>query len=118
MSQFQNFFPDETILAETNGFMVKGFFGSKMGFAVLTNKRLAFIEKKMVVGGGLAGALIAEAAGVTKPKLKLDLPIEDIHSWERPRKNDLRVFTQRGEKHLFRPLDFEDWDKKLKSLKG
>lgn len=118
MSKYQNFFPDETIFAEVQGFLVKGLFGTKTGFAVLTNKRVAFIEKKQVYGGGLVGALVVEAAGVTKPKLKLDIPISEIFSWERPRKNDIRITTKVGEKHLIRPVDYEKWDAKLKELKN
>ncbi|PKP02349.1 MAG: hypothetical protein CVU11_12230 [Bacteroidetes bacterium HGW-Bacteroidetes-6] len=116
MSKYQNFFPDETIIAEVQGFLVKGLFGSKMGTAILTDKRIAFIEKKQVVGVGLIGALAAEATGITKPKLKLDIPITEVFSWERPRKNDIRITTKVGEKHLIRPVNYDEWDAKLKGL--
>lgn len=98
MSRYQNFFPDEEVLHEQiHAFWVKGFLNSKMGAMVVTDKRIAFIEKKMVVGGGLVGRLAAEAAGVTKPKLKVDVEFDQIAKYSHPKKMDVLIETKGGE---------------------
>ena len=117
-NQFELFFPEEDILIQAKGFWVKGALNAKTGTAIMTNKRIAFVEQKQVYGGGLVGALVVEASGIKKPKLKLDVEIKDIESWERPKKNDIRFFDKEGNKYTLRPVKFDEWDAKLKELKG
>jgi len=114
---FELFFPEEDILFQVKGFWVKGALNAKTGTAIMTNKRIAFIEQKQVYGGGLVGALVVEASGIKKPKLKLDVEISNIDRWEHPRKNDIRFFDKEGNKYLLRPVNFDEWNAKLKELK-
>ncbi|PLW92042.1 MAG: hypothetical protein C0592_12785 [Marinilabiliales bacterium] len=115
---FELFFPEEDILIQAQGFWVKGALNAKTGTAIMTNKRIAFIEQKQVYGGGLVGALVVEASGIKKPKLKLDVEIANIDRWEHPKKRDIRFFDKEGNKYTLRPVNFEEWDAKLKELRG
>ena len=118
MSQFQSFFPDETILIEQKGWYVKGFLNAKTGTIILTNKRIAFIEQKQVVGGGLIVVAADAALGVSKPKLKVDVLIENIKNWEQPKKVDIKIESNDGESFILRGVKFKDWDEKIKELKN
>ena len=116
---FELYFPEEDILFQVTGFWVKGVLNAKTGTCIMTNKRVAFVEQKQYYGGGgLIGALVVEASGIKKPKLKLDVEINNIDRWEHPRKRDIRIFDNEGNKFLFRPVNFDEWDAKLKELKG
>ena len=115
---FELFFPEEDILIQAQGFWVKGALNAKTGTAIMTNKRIAFIEQKQVYGGGLVGALVVQASGIKKPKLKLDVEIANIDRWEHPKKRDIRFFDKEGNKYTLRPVNFEEWDAKLKELRG
>lgn len=117
-SKFEVFFPEEDILIEATGFWIKGALNAKAGTLIMTNKRVAFIEQKQVYGGGLLGAVIVEASGIKRPKLKVDIEIKDIDKWEHPRKRDIRIYNKEGNKFLLRPVKFEEWEDRLKELRG
>lgn len=117
MSKFQPFLPDENILLEQAGWFIKGFLNVKTGTIILTNKRLAFIEQKQVVGGGIVVAAADAISSTSRPKHKLDVPIENIVKWEQPRKIDIRIEEANGQKHTLRGVDYSVWDQKLKELK-
>ena len=117
MSKFQDFFPGENILSEEQGFYVKGFLNAKTGTIVMTDKRVAFVEQKMVPGGGLLVAAAVEISGVKRPKLKVDVPFEEMDSWEHPKKHDIRIKNKNGEQFTLRPVKYDVWDEKLKELK-
>lgn len=70
-------------------------------------------------GGDLVGALIVEAGGINKPKLKLDIELSNIiNRWEHQRKRDIRIFDKEGNKYLLCLINFEEWDNKLKKING
>lgn len=119
MSKLQAAFGDEIIhIEQKNAFWMKGFLNAKTGIVLLTQDRVAFMEKKMIVGGGLIGAVAGEALNITKPKLKADIPLDTIASWSNPKKNDILIETKDGGKFKFRPVKFVEWDSKLKELTG
>ena len=76
------------------------------------------MEKKQIVDGGLIVALADAALGVSKPKLIVDLPFEDLSHWEHPRKNDIKFFSKKGDGFNFRAVPFDEWNIKLEELTG
>jgi len=117
MSKFRDFFPGENILSEEQGFYVKGFLNAKTGTIVMTDKRVAFVEQKMVPVGGLLVRAAVEVSGVKRPKLKVDISYEEMDSWEHPKKHDIRIKNKAGEQFTLRPVKYDVWDAKLKELK-
>lgn len=117
MGKFDAFFPGENVLMEQTGWYVKSLLNAKTGTIVLTDKRLAFVEEKVVLGGVLVKAADA-ALGVSKPKLKVDVEIGQIKTWSQPRKIDILVENTTGEKFKLRGVDYPKWDEQLKKLKG
>lgn len=118
MSKFQNFFPEEKILLEQTGWFIKGFLNVKTGTIILTDKRIAFVKQKQIVGGGLLVAAADAIAGSSRPKLKVDVPIENITKWEQPRKLDIQIEESNGQKYTLRGVEYSKWDLQLSALKS
>jgi len=113
--QLAQFFPGEEIKLVQEGWLVKSFFNVKTGFTIITNKRIGFIEKKVVIGGAIVK--IADAAlGVSKPKLKVDVPFTDLKVVTWPKRIDLQVENKSGEKFKFRALDQQKVNQLLPNL--
>ena len=117
MSHFQDFFPDEQIIIEQQGWYVKSLLNAKTGTIILTDKRIAFIEQKQIVGGGLIVAAADAATGVSKPKLKVDVRIDELKSWKQPKKVDIKIENINGETYVLRGVEYSEWDTKLNRLK-
>ncbi len=110
MSNSDLFFSGESVLIEQQGWYVKGFFNVKTGFIVFTEKRVLFIEKKIIVGGGIVAAAADKALGVSKPKVIVDLAYSEISSWEQPRKVDIRLISKKGDKYTLRGGDYNQME--------
>ena len=110
MSTIDFFLPGETMLIEQQGWYVKGFLNVKTGFIIFTDQRVVFVEKKIIVGGGLVATAADKALGVSKPKVIIDLPYSEILSWKQPRKVDIRLINKRGEKYTLRGGDYKQME--------
>jgi hypothetical protein len=116
MSKYATFFPDEQIVFEQEGFWLKSLLNVKTGTVVLTDKRVAFIERKVVVGGALAHTADL-ALGVSRPKLKVDVPIAEMAEYKiGNRKMDIIVSAKAGESFKLRGVDAAAWVAKIGEL--
>ncbi len=115
MSNLADYFPGESILLEQSGWWVKSFFNVKTGTIVLTDKRIAFVEQKQIVGGGLVAKAAGAALGVVHPKLEVDVAFDELKQWTRPKKVDILVENQQGESFKLRGPG-KEWDAKLAEL--
>ena len=116
MAKYDSFFPGETVILEQEGWLVKSLFNAKTGTTVLTDKRIAFIEKKVVIGGALVK--VADAAlGVSKPNLKVDVEFSNLksHSW--PKKMDLLIENNSGETFKLRGPDQQKWEDAIQKIR-
>lgn len=116
MAKYDTFFPGETVILEQEGWLVKSLFNAKTGTVVLTDKRIAFIEKKVIVGGGLLVKAADAALGVSKPNLKADVEFSELksHSW--PKKMDLLIENNSGETFKLRGPDQQKWEEQIQKL--
>ena len=116
MSKYAAFFPDEQVILEQQGFWLKSLLNVKTGTIVLTDKRIAFIEKKVVVGSAIVH--VADAAlGVSKPKLKVDVPLAELSEYKiGNRKMDIIVSAKAGESFKLRGVDAAAWVEKIGEL--
>ena len=113
--------PDELAIKEEDGIYLKGIFGNRIGYLVLTNQRIAFVEQKMYPGGlGLIGATVkavALAKGWDK-KLKMSVLFAEVTGYEQGKhgRSDkvLLLHTGDGKSHkiLFNST-WEEWKARL-----
>ena len=116
MSKFSTFFEGEDIVLEQSVWYAKNLFIAKTGTIIVTSKRIAFIEQKQVIGGGVLVAVADAAFKVSNPKLKVDILFNDLDYWTNPKKNDITFLKKSGERYNFRPVEYSIWNAELEKL--
>lgn len=105
MVNIQSFFPSEEVQFSREGYLVKNLFNAKTGTFFITDKRIAFIEKKVVVRGHEIIEIADKLLKVSHPKLKVNIPFEELKNYSWVKRHDLVIENLEGEKFKLRPVD-------------
>lgn len=104
----QAFFPEEKIKFQREGFLVKNFLNAKTGTMVITDKRIAFIEKKITFKGHEIIEIANQLSKVNQPKIKVNVPFEELKSFSWPKRIDFLIENKNGEKFKLRPIEEQE----------